>query len=340
MRTSIALGCGALAFAAILALAEPAGAQGSALEGLEQATMRLAATVGQSVVSVEVVNRMAPVPPPPAGDDPAARRAFLEAWERRMILSGAWGSGYAVDESHVVTTSQVVPQGATRVRVILPGGDSREAKVAGRSEKDRVVLLEVTGGGLKPLRHADARPAMGEMVMSVGNVFEITQRMWTLSHSVGVISGIYDLGKGYDVFYSGPVLETDAAVNPGTFGGPLVNRKGEVVGMLVSAFSYRRWLGCAIPADRVRAGLDRIAGKEPSPAPEAGSFEVAVLGASFSEEEGAWKVTAVTAGSAAERLGWKPGDRVIQIGRTPPAGGAEAAAKAFQPGKRDRKSVV
>jgi S1-C subfamily serine protease len=251
-----------------------------------------------------------------------------------MVLSGAWGSGFAVDETHVVTTTQVVPQSATRLRVILPGGASREAKVAGRSDADRVVLLEVEGGGLVPLRFAAARPAIGEMVMSAGNVFEITQRMWSLSYSVGGISGIYDLGKGYDVFYSGPVLETDAAVNPGTFGGPLVNRKGEAVGMLVSAFSYRRWLGCAIPADRVRVGLDRIAGKEPSPAPAGGSFEVAALGAALSEEDGAWKVAAVTPGGAAERLGWKPGDRIVQVGRTPPAGGSEAAAKAFQPGKR------
>jgi S1-C subfamily serine protease len=104
--------------------------------------------------------------------------------------------------------------------------------------------------------------------------------------------------------------------------------------MVVSSFSFRRWLGCAIPADRVRKGLDRIAGKEPAPGAGEGAFDVASIGAALEEKDEAWTVRSVTPGGVADRLGWKPGDRIVRVGREAPAGGEGGARKAFRPGAK------
>ena len=161
--------------------------------------------------------------------------------------------------------------------------------MVGRSRRSNTVLLAVEGGGLKPLTFASEPVRVGQFVMSVGNPFEAIHRMWRPAVSLGVVSGKYKPEKGFLTYYRGEVIETDAAVNPGSYGGPLVNRKGEVVGMVTSSFDYRRWLGCAVPADTVRRALAEIRGSG-GEATEGEAFEVETLGATIVKKGDAWAV--------------------------------------------------
>ncbi|MHC4599704.1 MAG: S1C family serine protease, partial [Planctomycetota bacterium] len=256
---------GLIALAVFLCAPSPAAGEETALERMEKAVVGLAERVAPSVVAIEFPGRRAVslrrrLQNPPKKQDESKYRDFLAKFEADVRRIEAWGSAFAVDSEHVVTTTRVVPEGMKTIRVLLPDGSVRNGTVVGRIERFNTVLLSVEGGGLKPLSFASEAAKVGQYVMSVGNPFEAIHRMWRPAVSLGVVSGVYKPRKGFLTFYQGEVIETDAAVNPGSYGGPLVNREGKVVGMVTSAFDYRRWLGCAIPAKAVRRALDEIRG--------------------------------------------------------------------------------
>lgn len=335
MRRGTTFAAAAAAFLTLAVQARPVGAQGEALKEMERAIVRLAERVGQSVVGVEIPTRRIaagtnpfPDPIPKPGDEGYAE--FLEKLEKRQRILEAWGSGFAIDASHVVTSARVVPPDTEKIRVILPDGRYRDASVSGRSDADNIVVLEVEGGGLTPLAFGPpAKP--GDLVISVGNSFEVINRMERPAFSMGVVSGRYDLEEGFCTFYSGEVLETDAAVNPGNYGGPLVDRFGRVIGMVISSFAYRRWLGCAVPAERIQAVVNRLLAG-------GGAVEVASLGATLGSSDGAWRLVSVTAGGLAHQLGWQKGDRILSVDGDA-CGPVSRAAEVFAPGREIRVRI-
>jgi len=126
------------------------------------------------------------------------------------------GSGFVVSpDGHVITTASVVPVGATDITVLLPGFQRRPASIVAADESLSVTLLKLAGEE----RHL----------------------------SRGVVSGLYDVEKQPEAAFAGRVIETTAAVNPGSDGGPLVDAAGRVVGVITVAVSPRRWQGVAVP---------------------------------------------------------------------------------------------
>ena len=166
------------------------------------------------------------------------------------IDGGAFsGSGFVVSaDGHVVTAASVVPGGASDITVLLPGFRRRPAAIVASDEALSVTLLKVAGEEPLPfLPLARGLPAIGDVAFTAGDVDDVMLANGRASFSRGVVSGLYDVEKQPEAAYAGRVIETTAAVNPGSDGGPLVDAAGRVVGMISVAVSPRRWQGVAVP---------------------------------------------------------------------------------------------
>ena len=146
------------------------------------------------------------------------------------IYDKAVGSGFLVDDSgHIVTNYHVVAD-ALAITVRLHDGEELSATRLGTSPADDLALLRVDPeavSGIQPLRLADPTEVTpGQMAIAIGSPFEELN-----SVSVGVVSGI---GRSRSSVLNRPIpdlVQTDAALNPGNSGGPLLNAAGEVIGV-------------------------------------------------------------------------------------------------------------
>jgi S1-C subfamily serine protease len=104
---------------------------------------------------------------------------------------------------------------------------------------------------------ADSSKArVGELAYTAGNPFHTISRDGQVAWSIGTLSGIYKIVSADEQsHYSGLVLETDAAVNPGSDGGPLFDANGRLLGIISLCFCESRWLGTAIPVHLIKNSL-------------------------------------------------------------------------------------
>jgi S1-C subfamily serine protease len=168
----------------------------------------------------------------------------------------------------VITLAEAVPDDATAVTLVLPGGARRSAKVIRRGERSSAVLLSLPFDGLDitpvPLADSDAL-RVGDTVWSVGNPFGAVERDGLPAISRGIVSGRYELppdsplvrGRRGAVLsrYRGPVIETTAAINDGNHGGALVDDAGALVGLASLGVAHERKMGTAVPLALVLADL-------------------------------------------------------------------------------------
>ncbi|PIR00759.1 MAG: trypsin [Nitrospinae bacterium CG11_big_fil_rev_8_21_14_0_20_45_15] len=170
-------------------------------------------------------------------------------------MPGGSGSGFLIDsEGHILTNHHVVDN-AKEILVSLMDGKEYEAKVIGADSKTDIALIKITaknGEKFPYIKLGDSSALnVGEWVVAIGNPFG-------LSHSVtvGVVSAKgRNIGAGpYDEF-----IQTDASINPGNSGGPLVNLKGEAIGIntaiLPGTGGGNVGIGFALPIDMAKAIL-------------------------------------------------------------------------------------
>ncbi len=176
------------------------------------------------------------------------------------------GSGFIVDDKgHILTNSHVV-QDAQRLEVTLADGQKVRARLVGRDPANdlAVIRVSVPREKLFPLRLGDSRQLqVGQMAIAIGNPFGL-QRTVTR----GVISS---LGRDLRTDPSDPrsrlmrgIIQTDAAINPGNSGGPLLNSRGEVIGVNTAIFSPSGGsvgIGFAVPVNTVRRYLPQLIAK-------------------------------------------------------------------------------
>ena len=138
------------------------------------------------------------------------------------------GSAFVYDEDHVVTNHHVVADGED-VQLQYTSGDWTETTVVGTDVYSDLAVLEVEDRpeGAQPLSFADERPAVGQEALAIGNPFGLGGSM-----SKGIVSGVDRSLPGAADFSIPNAVQTDAAVNPGNSGGPLVNLDGEVLGVV------------------------------------------------------------------------------------------------------------
>jgi S1-C subfamily serine protease len=177
-------------------------------------------------------------------------------FERRMPTQGQ-GSGVIVSkEGHVVTNHHVVA-GQQKFRILLHGGRSYTARLIGEDRLLDIAVLKIDDKGpFQPLKLGDSSQVqVGQLVFAVGNPFGLGETV-----TQGIISAkersISDNQR--DLF------QTDAAINPGNSGGPLVNLRGEIIGINAAIFSPDRQnpgfqgVGFSIPSNDVRDAIEQI----------------------------------------------------------------------------------
>jgi S1-C subfamily serine protease len=172
--------------------------------------------------------------------------------ERR---STALGSGFVYDnQGHIVTNYHVI-DGASRADVTFTDGNTYSANVVGKDPNSDVVILQITSNFSEekvvplPLANSSAvRP--GEQVIAIGNPFGLSGTITT-----GIVSAKGRLLPNPDTGFSIPnMIQTDTAINPGNSGGPLLNTKGEAIGMNTAIFSRTgsySGVGFAIPSNTI-----------------------------------------------------------------------------------------
>jgi serine protease Do len=226
----------------------------------------LAKRVGPSVVNVSTtqMRRTSQNAPSPFGDqDPMGQ--FWERFFGGQVPRGApeqrrsgLGSGFIIDGDGTILTNYHVVDGAQKITVTLSDGKGYDAKVLGKDQKTDIAVIKIdTGQNLPAVTLGDSdRLEVGEWVMAIGNPFG-------LDHTVtsGIVSAKgRQIGAGpYDNF-----IQTDASINPGNSGGPLLNLRGEVVGINTAIFSQSGGnigIGFAIPTNSVRELLPQLKDK-------------------------------------------------------------------------------
>jgi serine protease Do len=220
------------------------------------------------------------------------------------------GSGFVISRDGYILTNNHVVEGADQIKVKLADGKEFEGKVIGRDPKTDLAVIKIEGSGnLQALSLGNSDDLkVGSWVVAVGSPFGLEQTV-----TAGIVSA-----KGR-VIGSGPYdnfIQTDASINPGNSGGPLVNLKGEVVGINTAIIASGQGIGFAIPVNmakeivpqleekgRVVRGWLGVGIQEVTPA-LAKSFDL-------KEKKGAL-VSQVYKDSPAEKAGIEQGDIIVQ----------------------------
>jgi serine protease Do len=185
-----------------------------------------------------------PGAPDPFGEYFGPFERFFGPPQGRPHKQRSLGSGFVVDNHGFILTNNHVVENADEIMVKLSDGKELKAKVVGRDSKTDLALIEIDGAhGLTtvPLGNSDDL-RVGDWVLAIGNPFGLDNTV-----TAGIVSAIgrkIDQGP-YDNF-----IQTDAAINPGNSGGPLLNTRGEVVGINTAIFSRSGGnigIGFAIP---------------------------------------------------------------------------------------------
>jgi serine protease Do len=159
------------------------------------------------------------------------RRFFGGPGPRGPSRQQSLGSGFVIDRDGSILTNNHVVENAQKILVKLSDGREFEAKVIGRDPKTDIAVIKIEAKGdlpVAPLGDSD-RLEVGEWVMAIGNPFGLDSTV-----TAGIVSAKgRHIGAGpYDNF-----IQTDASINPGNSGGPLINLRGEVVGINTAIFS-------------------------------------------------------------------------------------------------------
>jgi serine protease Do len=242
------------------------------------------------------------------------------------VMEGA-GTGFIINKSGLILTNNHVVDGAETIRVSLFGGERTEsylARIVGHDVLTDSALLQLTEMPAAPLtemKFGDSEQMQpGDWVMAIGNPFRLGH-----SVSVGVVSA---LGRPFGGLpqREQPMLQTDAAINPGNSGGPLLNVRGEVVGMNTAIYTDERssniGIGFATPINAIRDLLPQL---------QNGKVVRGVIGVTVSKDHLASEtakglglpntsgalILSVSADRAADKAGMKPGDVVVEFAGKP-----------------------
>ena len=248
--------------------------------------------------------------------------------QRDQVVQAA-GTGFIIDKSGLILTNNHVVEGANKIRVSLYGEDEDQeydAKIVGRDPLTDSALIQLTekpNHTLPVISFGDSsKLEPGDWVMAIGNPFNLAHTV-----SVGVISA---MERPFEVAENrfAQVLQTDAAINPGNSGGPLLNIRGEVIGINTAIIADGRQsgnigIGFAIPINTVRDLLPQL---------ETGKVSHGRIGVTvgsvpreavdefgLKERKGA-VVSSVSPGSAAAKAGLEPGDVITSYNGKPVTG--------------------
>jgi serine protease Do len=233
----------------------------------------------------------------------------------------AAGTGFIISKDGLILTNNHVIDGATKIEVSLFGEEddhTYQAKLVGRDALTDTALIQLTEKPNHVLPEAkfgdSAQMAAGDWVMAIGNPFN---QGWTVT--IGVISAVQRpfLNEGR----TNEMIQTDAAINPGNSGGPLLNLRGEVIGVNTMIFTNARTegnigIGFAVPINTVRDLLPQLhtgkvirgrIGLQMVNVPRDGYQDFGL------KSRAGALVSSVVPGGAADKAGVKPGDVIVDF---------------------------
>ena len=275
------------------------------------------AVVGINVIAVQKVN--------PFGglfNDPMFRQFFGDQTYTQKVKE--LGSGFIVSPDGYIVTNDHVAGNATEITITLSGGRQMNAKVVGSDPATDICLLKVNGMNLPyvSLGNSD-NVIIGEWVIALGNPFGLFEINDKPTVTVGVISATgMKLGQMDNRYYR-DMIETDAAINGGNSGGPLVNSNGEVIGMNTLIFTAGQTstyigYGFAIPVNKIKKIVTDLKNKGKISRDITAGFDVQPVDARIALYLGMKQAQGVIvsdihpAGPAAE-AGLKIGDVVLEV---------------------------
>ena len=230
--------------------------QVASLEALNRERRALVSSVVPSVVAVKTTKKIAIERQnqlDPFGFFFRRPRGFQSPNDEALVQNSL-GSGVIVtNEGHIITNSHVVDQ-VDEIEVQLSDGRTEKARLVGSDEQVDLAVLKIDNTGVKPLKLADSDSVQaGDFVLAIGNPFGFDETV-----TDGIVSSKGRPNRA-DVF--GDLIQTNAAINPGNSGGPLINLRGEVVGIntaIISRSGGSQGIGFAIPSNTVRTALESL----------------------------------------------------------------------------------
>ncbi|MFD0667658.1 DegQ family serine endoprotease [Ramlibacter sp. MAHUQ-53] len=324
---------GAFALAAVTALATLAPAPAALAQSAPQRGVpdftELVEQVGPAVVNIRTLERARSAPQGPGMDDEMQeffRRFFgqpLPNVPRQGPRSGppqdeearprGVGSGFVITADGYIMTNAHVVDGAEEVLVTLADKREFKARVVGTPDKRTdVAVIKIEATGLPAVRIGDVnRLKVGEWVMAIGSPFGLENTV-----TAGIVSA-----KQRDTGDYLPFIQTDVAINPGNSGGPLINLRGEVVGINSQIYSRSggfMGISFAIPIDEAIRVADQLRG--PGGRVTRGRIGVQIdqVTKDVAESIGLGRpqgalVRSVESGSPAEKAGVEAGDIIVKF---------------------------
>jgi putative serine protease PepD len=219
----------------------------------------------------------------------------------------ALGSGFVYDDQGHIITNEHVVDGATSITVRFWNGNTYSAELVGSDSSTDLAVIKVNApvSVLQPLTLADSRTvAVGDPVVAIGSPFWLENTVTS-----GIVSALHRSITSPNNFSIDDSIQTDAAINHGNSGGPLLNSSGRVIGVnsqIESDSGGNDGVGFAIPSNTVKAIISQLI--------STGKVEHAYLGVSVeTTAAGAVRIGEVRSGTPAETAGLEVGDTVLSV---------------------------
>ena len=245
-------------------------------------------------------------------------------WFWGQVTQQGTGSGFVYDGQGRIVTNYHVVEAADQLQVTFSDGEVRDARLVGADPSNDLAVLEVGAGANDPqplaLGDSDALE-VGRFVVAIGHPFGLDQTLTT-----GVVSGLGRIIESPDRGFIGEIIQTDAAINQGNSGGPLLDLDGRVVGVnsaIVSPTGTSAGIGYAIPAATLARVVPELIrnGRYPHPHLAISVQEINEQFAAYfrrvgiaTPPEGGLMIRAVARGGPADRAGLRGAGQVGRVG--------------------------
>ena len=244
-------------------------------------------------------------------------RIFQDLFYQIVPVRGI-GSGLIFDKKGYILTNHHVIEGAKKIAVTLTNGKIFEGKILGSHKSLDIAILKINAQNLPTAKLGDSdKLRVGQRVFAIGNPLGLAGGPTV---TAGVISALKrTIRSDRGVFQN--LIQTDAAINPGNSGGPLINIKGEVIGINTAIIPFAQGIGFAIPINAVKEVAQSIVLYGFHRKPWLGIAGISINRQiaqyySLPVERGVL-VAKVTPNSPAEKAGVKPGDIILEFDKKP-----------------------